>query len=155
MRICFHSLCRLHLELQRRLGRQLSAPKFLYAVEWDSEAQQELLLLMEDSHDSCIFQAMASFYRPELQSIVTQLKSKPASCHKFRLCFWLASHSVWFTCGLIAHVLWCVCVMVFFGSIVLFYSVAELGVNIMLRFCWEGNGGWNISAVNCGRQGYQ
>jgi hypothetical protein len=69
----------LHHRLSSRLStsRPLQLPRSLFMIEWDKEAQQELLILCRRD-DSCLFGDIGQFFRPELQDVVGMLKKKPA-----------------------------------------------------------------------------
>ncbi|CAK9049373.1 Uncharacterized protein SCF082_LOCUS27458 [Durusdinium trenchii] len=48
-------------------------------IEWDSESQQELLLLAKQDPENspCLFGNIASFYRPEMRDLIHSLQAKP------------------------------------------------------------------------------
>lgn len=94
---------------------ELSAPKILYQIEYDASCRTELLrykLLCSSSgkkdhkntnSDTCCFGDLNSFYRPELQEVISQLKKQPelalevlsnmvASGEAIKTCSWCYSH---------------------------------------------------------------
>ena len=68
-----------HHELQLRLGSMdaVKKPKCLHMIEWDHEAQCELMLLGEED-DSCLFSDISQFWRPELRDIIDALSKSPS-----------------------------------------------------------------------------
>ena len=62
--------------INHRLNRNIAKPRFLSMIEWDHEAQQELLILGQD-HDACVYGDICDFFKPELLPTINMLKKSP------------------------------------------------------------------------------
>ena len=62
--------------IKHKLNRNIAKPRFLSMIEWDHEAQQELLILGQD-HDACVYGDICDFFKPELLPTINMLKKSP------------------------------------------------------------------------------
>lgn len=68
----------LHAALSLRLPKKtIKRPVVLSQVEWDAEAQQELLLLGEE-FDTCLFGDIFTFFRDDIRDSINVVKERPA-----------------------------------------------------------------------------
>lgn len=68
----------LHAALRQRLPhRSIRRPRVLSQVEWDKDAQAELMILGE-ADNACLFGDIASFFRDDIKEDIGALKSNPA-----------------------------------------------------------------------------
>ena len=68
----------LHAALQDALNRSIPKPRALAAIEIDPDAQHEILLMMDQAGEGCLFADLASFFDPALQGMMKNLKSANA-----------------------------------------------------------------------------
>lgn len=55
-------------------GNPMVRVPLLHMVEWDTENQQELMMVAESHPECCLFGDISSFYRDELSETIGQLK---------------------------------------------------------------------------------
>ena len=76
----------LHWRLESRLATQIPKTRTLFSIEWNQEAQKELLLLdmkrnkndnTDQSDMPCIFGDMSDFWQADLKPVIEQLKQQP------------------------------------------------------------------------------
>eukprot|EP00959_Pyramimonas_sp_CCMP1952_P451262 9448218-Pyramimonas_sp.AAC.1 len=67
--------------LGRKKKKIIHPPRFLYAIEWDEDAQKELQILLAPT-GGCLFGDITQFFIPELQDQVNALLEDPQHAYK-------------------------------------------------------------------------
>ena len=97
----------LALELGKRLPhRRVAAPRHLHSIEWDSEAQYELLC-MPGMEDSCLFGDIATFFVPSILGTVQELLENPTHALVILGPVVAAGRAVRTTGWCLRHMRWC------------------------------------------------